>query len=170
MAQVSIGAVNYDSFATVAQADTFNGGDILRAPIWAALVADTKVRALVTATRKLLRLSWADGLPSLAATPAPVIEACSALAADIAATPALAASASTASNIKRTKAGSVEVEFFKQSASDILPIPQDVYELLAASGLLAAPIGGQPYVSDDNEISRFDQNPFDNGVEPEWVM
>ena len=167
MASVDIGAETYQAFADVDYADIFNGGDMSRAAIWATQTDDNKGRALVSATRKLLQLNWVDGPPLFDETPAPVKDACSAFAADIAQTPALAATSSTQSNIKRVQADTAQVEFFKQGQADILPIPASVYTILQAAGLIATGLMSEPYFSDCGNISPFDQ-PISERLGVDW--
>lgn len=83
------------------------------------------------------------------------------------ATPTLVDSSGTGSNIRRAKAGSAEVEYFRPTigtASD-LPLPQLVFDLVspflagADSALLAAPrVGGDDEVSSFNDCHRFGLN------------
>lgn len=160
MASITIGAASYSSFASVAEADEYLAADVQRYAGWAALDADAKARALVTASRYLAALDWADGVPSYDTPPAAVVEATALFAADIAAKPSLGSDASTGSNVKRVKGGSAEVEFFRPSAGAVLPA-----WLLRLLGPLLGndvtwPEGGTAYGSDDCQVSRFDRTDY----------
>lgn len=159
MPQVTINATDYDVYADVAYADAYLAADIARATAWAALSAgDTKKQALVSATRTLQRMTgWVDGMaPEIDSAITAVQDATSVLAADMAAKPKLSKSAGTSSNIKRTKAGSAEVEFFRQSDDTTLPIPEDAFNILLAAGLVTAPSAGDdPYYSGGDVETRF---------------
>lgn len=152
MATVTIGAVMYDVYADVADADLYLAADFSRAAPWDALSTDEKGQALVTSTRRFDRLQWLgtitdiltpqplefprDGLVDCddvalpdGTTPQDVIDASILFAADIAVTPSLDDDSSTSSNIKRVVAGSVEVEFFRASGGVILP--KSVFEMVS---------------------------------------
>ena len=157
MATITIAPNSYSSFASVAEADEYLAADMARYAAWAALSADNKGRALVTATRYLAALDWVDGVPSYDTPPAVVIEATSLFAADIAAKPSLGNDASTGSNVKRVKGGEAEVEFFRPTAGAALP----PYLLRLLGTLLGTDVtwaeGGTAYGSDDCQESRFDR-------------
>ena len=159
MATITINTVDYNSFASVADADAFLAADVKRYAAWAALDADAnaKARALVTASRYLAGLDWADGVPSYDTPPTAVVEATALLAADIAAKPSLGDDASTGSNVKRVKGGEAEVEFFRPTAGAALP----PYLLRLLGDLLGTDVtwaeGGTAYGSDPWCESRFDK-------------
>ena len=144
MPSVTINGAEYPVYADVDFADAFLAADMLRADAWDALTADPqKGRALVTATRQIMRQCWAAGTaPDPAVDPVdPLIaQATSLLAADIAADPSLGDSAATGSNLKRAKAGPAEVEFFYSSEST--PLPAAAWQLLLSTGLLCGSAGG----------------------------
>lgn len=141
---ITIGGEDYDVYVIVAQADIYLAADVSRFAAWAALTADEKGQAIVTATRRMDRLKWI-GVETDLVTPQPlewprtgatdcdgnaigttvvpdeIDEATIILAADIAAKPALGDTTSTDSNLKRAVAGSVEVEFFRAQGGTILP-------------------------------------------------
>lgn len=142
MAVITIGANDYDSFVSVADADIFLGADIMRATAWALLNDDAKARALISATRMLLALPWCDEAPDPAVDPAPdvVQQVTAMLAADLAAKPKLFADASANSNIKRAKAGSAEIEFFSPVDGGP-PLPLALWNRLLAAGLVCLGLG-----------------------------
>ncbi len=149
MATVTILGVEYDTYATVAEADDYLEADFT-ATVWRAETDDDeKARALVTATRLLDRQIWpgekADEAQPLAwprmgvtgyddyEIPQAVIDACCLLAKYIHEGSTVETSVSTANNTRRLKAGSAEIEYFFPLANGTrLPLP--VQELLA--GLL----------------------------------
>ena len=157
MATVTIATVDYEAYADVAFADEYLGGDIARGAAWAALEDDPKGRGLVSATRLLQSLpGWIDGVPDIDAPPEAVEQATSMLAADLNAKPALMANPSGASNVKRGKAGSAEVEFFYPTAGAAQPLPSDIWALLVAAGLIGGvDEGSAPTVTGTGYPSRF---------------
>lgn len=158
MATITIGSGTYDSFSDVAFADTYLGADVARAASWAARSTDDKGRGLVTSTRVLSRLNWIDGVPDFTAPPVAVKEATAVFAADILTKPALASTPGTEQTKKRVKAGSAEVEFFKQDPGTVLPVPKYVFDILMAAGLIGGTADAgfiAPYVSGSDFPSRF---------------
>ncbi len=160
MAVIVIGGANYDGYATVAEADTYLAADASRAVAWALLDADAKGRALMSGTRLLERQCWESGT---APDPTGVIieplrDATILLAADISVDPSKGDSGSTATNLKRAKAGSAEVEFFRDTSS--LPLPDAPYALLVPTGLLCGTSGASstdvPVITGSGYPSRFD--------------
>lgn len=138
MAQVTIGATNYDAFTTVAFADSWLGADILRASSWALRNNDTKGRGLVSATRYLLsNVPWCDTPPDPTGDTVPdvVQQVTAMLASDLAAKPKLQGGAGGGSNIKIAKAGSAMVEFFSPVDGGP-PLPPELWGLLDAAGLV----------------------------------
>lgn len=136
MATVTINTVEYEGFSTVAAADTFLAADVVRALPWAALSADQKGRALISATRLMLQLPWCATAPDpliVQAEPIPSVNAM--LAADIAAKPKLFTDASGDSNIKSVKAGSAEVEFFSPVDGGP-PLPLALWNILLNADLV----------------------------------
>lgn len=128
--------VGVDTYVTVAEADTFLSKSI-RATSWAGLDTDTKEAALVSAARELQTLPWIGALTtpgqalswprsgvtdregqaiSSATVPQDIKNGQIEWAFLLATTPALEGAGSSAfgSNDKRYKAGSVEIEYFRQ--------------------------------------------------------
>ena len=166
MASVDIGPNTYSSFIDNDYADEYLAADVSRATTWAALAADDKGRAIVTATRLLLRQSWRDGPPSLDTPPDEVQQSTALLAADVIAKPSLGDSGSTSSNVKAVGAGSARVEFFSPIAGTSLP--PAAFALLRA--LLGPPGGtgsdssvfdGSAYGSSNCQVSRFDPTDYE---------
>lgn len=156
MATISLSGNDYSAFADVAFADEYLAADVKRATVWAAYGADDKARGMISATRLLERVNWADGVPSFDTPPDAVKDATALLAADILAKPALGDSSSTASNIKRVKAGSVETEFFNATRSDeATPLPENVMKMLRLAKLLGGGTVSAPYVAGAEQESRF---------------
>ncbi len=162
MPTVEIGGNDYPAYADIAFADLYLAADALRAARWAAITdPDTKGRYLVSATRLLQRLCWTDGAPDPTVDPVLVAisEATSLMAADIALKPATGDSASTGTDIKRAKAGSAEVEFFRNFDAD--PLPAAAWDILIDTGLLCESgetFDGAPYISGSGYPSRFDDD------------
>lgn len=145
MAKVLIGAVEYDAFASVAFADEFLGGDVMRATAWALRNEAAKGRGLVSATRAMLQLPWVAGPPPFEDPPAVAAEVNAMLAADMLAKPKLFADASGNSNVKSAKAGSASVEFFNP-VGDAPPLPLALWTMLLNAGL----VRGAPSAESDN--------------------
>lgn len=143
MAKVDIGADTFDSFAGEDFADTYIAGDVLAAEAWAELDRNGRNRTLVTATRILKRLNWSDGVPSFDDTPLPVQEGTAEFAAAIAAGYDLGTEPAAQLQVRRQKAGSVEVEYFANLDSPAYqppPLPRPVWELI--KGMIGEDAGG----------------------------
>lgn len=138
---ISIGGKDYDSFADRAEANEYLAVDP-NAAAWQALADTDEARGpyLIQATRILLRQSWRSGVMS-DPIPQEIIDASIELASAMAGGYDAANQATTASSIKRQKAGSVEQEFFAPGligpAGYRFPLP--VWELI--KGLLAGSAG-----------------------------
>lgn len=158
MATIIIDAVEYDTYATVADADSYLAADFTATAWRAETDDDQKGRALVTATRLLDRQVWpgekADEFQPLAwprtgvtgyddyEVPQAVVDACCLLAKYIHEGSTVETSLTTANNTRRLKAGSAEIEYFYPFVNGTrLPLP--VMELLA--GLLGG--GGSAIAS-----------------------
>lgn len=136
---ITIATVDYVSYASVAEADAYLAVDPVRSAAWAALSTDQKGQKLVAATRRLDQLNWngqktgtdaaqPNAWPRTGLTypdgtavpddevPQAVEDACCLLAGSIAINAKAAESGSSASNTKRVKAGTAEVEFFRPTA------------------------------------------------------
>lgn len=151
MVDVVIGAAVYDGYADQSTADAFLAADFARATAWAALTNDQKGQALVSATRRLDRLKWlgektsavqplqwprtgtvdCDGVAVPDSTvPIAIIHATILLAADITAKSSLEDDTSTATNIKRVRAGRVEIEFFSGQQQGLI-LSKHLFELVS---------------------------------------
>lgn len=136
MAQVTIGAVTYDVYSDLQTADDYMNGQIgERADAWRAGAEDTKLRALVSGTRSIDAQSWKgektdpdqpldfprtgltypDGseVPS-DAYPPEVVEASIELAAMLNNGETIDPAVARETTARRLKAGSVEIENFRQ--------------------------------------------------------
>ncbi len=136
MPMITLGANDYASFISDADATVYLMGDISRATGWVLLNEDAQKRALISATRMLLTLPWCDTAPDPAGEVPPVVaEVTAMLAADLAAKPKLFADASGSSNVKSVKAGSAQVEFFAPVEGSA-PIPMALWTRLLDAGLV----------------------------------
>jgi hypothetical protein len=173
MPQIDIGAGSYPAWADQDFADEYLAADISRAAAWALLGTDAKGRALVSAARLIARLNWLAGAaPDYESAPAPIAEANAVLAADLAADPGLSGSLGQESNIKRVKAGSAEVEFRPGGAGQsVLPLPSEAWALIAGTGLVSAPGGGdEPFYSGGDFPSRFRPDVGYPDPETDWRL
>lgn len=132
---IQIGGNDYISYASVAEADAYLAVDPTRGPTWLALTADQKGTNLVSSTRQLdtfnykgektggsvqpnqwprTGLTYPDGtaVPT-DEVPLDIQNATILLAGSIAVDVNNSTSQTTASNTKRVRAGSAEVEFFR---------------------------------------------------------
>jgi hypothetical protein len=149
MPTVTISANDYDVYADVPAADLYLAADFGATAWRAESDASQKARALVGATRLLDRLVWAgdktdpDQLPAWPRSgtglsdvdedvvPQPIIDASIVLAKLIHAGSKVDSTASTQTgNIRRQKAGSVEIEYFF-AQDDPTRLPVEVEELIA---------------------------------------
>lgn len=144
---VTIDGVEYDVYADIATADLYLNAST-DAAAWRAADDDGKGRALVTATRVLDRmaypgqktdpdqaLQWPRSNTGLAGVedgviPQQLIDACCELASQIANGVDVTNQQSTATGIKRQKAGSVEIEYFYGAGGIPLRLPLPVWELI----------------------------------------
>lgn len=170
---VTIGGSEYDVYADVPTADEY-----LEAESWATAWRaetdeDQKARALVTATRTLDKLPWAgsksdpdqplewprDGtgidIVEDGVIPQRIIDATCVLAGQILAGVDVTGTASTtASSVKRQKAGSVEIEYFSNFEISGTRLPLEAWELIAPLlGGSIATAGSVAFGTD--ECSRF---------------
>ena len=136
LTDITINAQVYKAYASVAEADIALAVDPVRMAAWAALMDENKGINLIASTRRLDLLSWQgakaggssqvnawprsglfyeDGTPVPEDTiPRDLERATILLAGSIASTPAHANVGTSGRTISRVKAGSAEVEFFRQ--------------------------------------------------------
>lgn len=154
MEQLQIGGSLYDVYADIAIAD-----DYLNAETWAedwrcAEGEDSKGRALVTATRTLDKLSWAgtksssaqplewprsgtglstDLVPDSNSVPQRIIDACCVLAGlSLSGIDFLTQPSTASQRVKRQAAGSVSIEYFKDTFDiEGTRLPTQAWELIA---------------------------------------
>ena len=177
LTDISVGSNAYVAYASVAEADTALAVDPVRMAAWAVLSDDSKGINLVASTRRLDLLSWAGsktagtaqdnawprtGLVYADSTAVPdnviprdLERATILLAGSIASTPAQANAGTSGRAISRVKAGSAEVEFFRQQETITGKPIQDetAFELIrrwlkgrsgsAATGALASGTDGE---------------------------
>lgn len=144
MARIDIEAETYNSFTTEDFNDAYVIADPSAAPAWDALEQDDKNRLAVTVTRVLKRQPWIDGVPSFDGAPELVQEAAGEFIIALVNGYDLATPAGSILQVRRQKAGSVEVEYFGNFDSPAYvppPLPQAVWDLIK-SMLTAAPAGG----------------------------
>lgn len=133
---VEIGGKSYDALASVVQADDYLAAEPdAIAGAWRALTdGDDKGRNLVGATRIILRQSIRPEVLTANPQPPQLAEAAILLAAAMAGGYDAANQSTTASGIKRQKAGSVEQEFFYGAAGGAsgngFRFPLPVWELI----------------------------------------
>ena len=145
MASITIGSKNYQAYSSLAYANEYLAADFSAVAWRAEADEDAKKRAIVSAARLLDRQIWPgtkededqlEAWPRVGVNgvedgeiPQAVIDANALLAKFIHEGSTVETSSTTASNVKRIKAGSVEQEYFFPSATSTrLPLP--VSELL----------------------------------------
>jgi len=132
---ITINAIDYIAYASVAEADAYLAVDPVRGAAWDVLTDDQKGARLVSATRRLDLLAWAgektggasqeNAWPRTGVTypdgtavpddevPLEVENATILLAGTINLTASAANAGTSGNNKKRVKAGSAEVEYFR---------------------------------------------------------
>jgi len=182
---IIISAVNYTSYASVAEADDYLAVDPVRKVTWEALSNDDKGLNLVAATRRLDLLIWQgektggssqenkwprtgvsfpDGSAvSTTEVPQEVENATILLAGSIAISAKVAEQGDSGTNTKRVKAGSAEVEFFRQQAGKPLQ-DETAFQLIVifteaaatsdALGPLATGTDGESTFTDIDQFGR----------------
>ncbi len=159
---ITIGTVDYIAYASVAEGNAYLNTDPLRGAAWDALDAEGKGKMLVSATRRLDLERWKgvktggegvqeekwprtgvtylDGTAvSTAEVPKELENATILLAGSIALDAKNADSGTSGSNVKRVKAGSAEVEYFRATTPGSAMQDESVMDLirqfLAGSGV-----------------------------------
>lgn len=145
LSTLTISAVNYQSYASNTEADEYLGADIKRATAWAALTEDEQNQSLVSATRYLDSFKWdgdmtdevtpqteewprtgltdKNGIAVPTATiPQEVEDATILLAYEVSQNTSLFDTNDTGNNVKRVKAGSVEIENFRSESGTPLAV------------------------------------------------
>lgn len=122
MGSVTIGGNSYDVYGTNAGADAYLAAR-LDASSWSGAAEDTQNRALVQATRLIRPYLAGRGydLDPAAAVDAEIENANYELAFALVVDPTIADKTSTGSNIRRTKAGSAEIEYFRPEVGSRFP-------------------------------------------------
>lgn len=146
--------VGTNSYISVADANTYFL-DSLGADLWTASSAIVKGQGLVTASRQIsLLVKTACKLPFV--PPLVITElgtATSELALAFITDPALINAGSTAKNIKKAKAGSADVTFFRPT--DGSRFPPNVMTILAAGGCIDGASISAPFASGTGAPSSF---------------
>ena len=187
---ITINAEDYTAYASVSEADIALAVDPVRMTAWSARNDDSKGIHLIAATNRLDLLSWQgsktggsaqvnafprSGLSYDDDTPVPdnavprdLERATILLAGSIASTPAQANAGTSGRAISRVKAGSAEVEFFRQQETVTGKPVQDetVFELIrqwlqgrdssSASGAMASGTDGCSHFAQTNPYGRTD--------------
>lgn len=140
MPTVPISSADYAVYADLATADDYLLADFSATTWRDETVEDQKSRALVTSTRILNRMPWSSDRDWPRAgtadtdtgdVPQDVIDASIVLAKLIHAGSTVDSSPTTASTVRRQKAGSVEIEYFDPTLfSDPTRLPIEVWELI----------------------------------------
>lgn len=161
---LTLGANNYISYASVAEADAYLAADPVRGATWAGLTNDQKIINLVASTRRMDLLDYSgtkvsatqerewprtgatcDGTPVTDTdVPIQLQDATILNAGSIAIDPTNANQGSSGSNVKRVQAGTAQVEFFQPTTQTSGTALQDdtafevVRCLLAGNGATAS--------------------------------
>lgn len=182
---ITINAVDYTAYSSVSQADAFLAVDATRATTWASKTDDEKGALLVQATRRLDLLAWggektggdaqvnqwprtgatyaSGGEVSTSEIPQGVEDATILLAGSIALKASAGDQSGSGSNVSRVKAGSTEVEFFRQTTG--VPLADEtaytvVREFLGASGVAGTDVG--PMSSGTDTVQGYAQSSFED--------
>jgi hypothetical protein len=129
MMDVEIDGTTYPAHADVATASAYLAADVNAQP-WRDAEEIDQARALVTATRILDRQPWREGYATDAAWLAMIPDATAELAAQIIGGYDASNQQTTAQSIRRQKAGSVEIEYFRGAEGQPLRLPLPVWELI----------------------------------------
>lgn len=185
LSTITISAIDYVSYASVAEADAYLAVDPIRGVAWSALTADQKGLYLVSATRRLDLLNWAgqktgsystqvnawprtnvqyaDGSSvSTTEVPQEVEDATILLAGSILLDSTAAAAGTSGSNVKRQKAGSVEIERFRPTTGKALQ-DETAYALIAQffTGGVSSTVGA--FASGSDQSSSFSDDQMELG-------
>lgn len=157
--------VGTNAYISVADADIYFDNN-LQFAAWDALDPDTKARAIITAAQSIsLFVDDPCKLPLTPPVDPNLANANAELALYYQQNPDSISSGSTGSNTKRAKAGSAEVEFFRERSSTITRFPSNIMDLLAAAcgggtGAGVAKSGAAFATGTDAESTFEDPNPF----------
>lgn len=149
-----------NSYATLAEGNTYFDNRFA-ASVWFLMNDDQLTRALITASTQISQLVSTDNkLPITLPINQALKNATSELAFAMVVDAKVVSQSSTGKNIKRAKAGSAEVEFFRPTLGTGLSsrFPSLVMGILKEAGLIATssdPIGGA-FASGTDVTSQFD--------------
>lgn len=187
LTDITVGSVTYISYSSVEEADGYLAVDPTRAAAWAALTADQKGAALVSATRRLNLLNWegaktgAEGVQLDAwprtgsdyddGTPVPTDEvppevgwATALVAGSIVLDPDLSLAGGSGSNVKRLQAGTAVVEYFSRVTG--VPLQDTTAYALVRQFLDQSSSGSSGnFASGTEEVSQFTDDAIDNGFD-----
>lgn len=159
MGEITIAANTALIFGTLAGCDNYFALS-LRGDDWTAAADETRQKALVSATRWLLRLCPMDENGNAIepnatddGTPEQLVDGVYELANHLLANQSAVDSETTGSNIKAVKAGSAEVSFFRASQGRTLPTV--AYQLLSKY-LPASSLQFATYFTDTDQTSNFE--------------
>ena len=145
MATIVIGSNSYSSYASVAEADAYLAASINYAT-WTALTTDDKGRFLITASRFLDTITWQSTCLPLT-TQANIVTATILIAEQLAlGNFALIGGAPIDDDVKRYKAGSVELEYQSKpwfiTRNQWANMPVAIFNLLRPCLQLTTGVGG----------------------------
>lgn len=159
METISISGTDYDSYRTVANADSYLAAALHAGTDWSGATTTTKGQALVTATRILDRQKWTTAYDAQAERYAvqDILDACCEMALALVQGSELQTEANAAQKLQSIKAGSVQLTYFRGAEGRPERFPQIVYELLrdylAGADLTVSPqatgVGGTSSTADD---------------------
>lgn len=175
---IVIGGLNYVSYASLLEANQYLLVDPTRSDAWAALSDDQKGENLVAATRRLDLLRWAgeksdgasqpnawprtgvtypDGTAvSTTDVPLEVEQATILLAGSIALDATNSEAGTAGSNVRRVRAGSAEVEFFRPTIPGPALQDETAFQLVRPFlGSSSALFGAATGTSGDNTDTAF---------------
>lgn len=134
METVIIDSQAYDSYASVAQADSYLAASIHAGTDWSGASDATKGQALVTATRILDRQTWltAYNTQALREVVVDIQDACVEMALALVQGSDLQTEQSTAQKLQSIRAGSVALTYFRGAEGAPHRFPTIVSELLRA--------------------------------------
>jgi len=175
MPQIAIATQTYDVYDTLANVNKYFGGYLVD-NAWETAVDDTQMRAMVTATRLLDRLTWAGTKTSAVqpiawprtgvviggvavdanTIPADILNGFAELAQLLISNPGLVSQVDTSDNTKSVKAGDVEASFFRPTQGTKLPVDVMRYiSLYQGAVTLIGLASGSDAVSSFDDIDLF---------------
>lgn len=149
MEVVTIDSQAFDSYASLAQAETYLAAAVHAGTSWTGATDDSKGKALVTATRILDRQRWAAAYDTQAEREGvqAIQEACIEMALALLDGSDLQTEQTTAQKLQSIKAGSVALSYFRGAEGRPHRFPTIVQELLRdyLTGGGSSELGGVSY-------------------------